>query len=144
MTTAQLSIFAALCVQVLLTLVIYLRLVRARMAGVKDPETDRARMGFDPMAWPMKSRLLSNSVISQFELPVLFYVGVLFAFQFGAAGWVVAVLAWLFVIFRIVHAIIHTGSNRIQARFLAFLGSFVCVAAMWVLLAVHVFSRGAV
>ena len=144
MTSAQLMIFGAVCAQVLLTMVIYLRLVRARFAGVKDPETDRERMGFDPMAWPMKSRLLSNSIVSQFELPVLFYVGVIFTYQFGAAGSVVAVLAWLFVAFRIVHAIIHTGSNRIQARFMAFFGSFVCVAAIWILLAAHVFSRGAV
>ncbi len=144
MTTAQMVLFAAILAQVALTIVIYLMLVRARFAYASDPANLKPELAYDQAAWPVKARQISNSVQSQFELPVLFYVGVLFAFQLGAAGWIAAILAWIFVATRIVHAVIHIGRNIVMQRFGFFIAGFVAVAVLWIYLAVHVFSMGAI
>lgn len=144
MTSAQLTLFAAVLFQVALTAVLYLMLVRARFAYAADKANVRPEMAYDQTAWPVPARQISNSVMSQFELPVLFFVGVLFAYNFGAADWISAIIAWLFVVLRIVHAFIHTGKNVVMQRFGVFLGGFIAVIALWIYVAVHVFSAGAI
>ena len=144
MTTAQLILFAAVLAQVALTAVLYLRIVQARAAILKDPATRKPEMAYDQAAWPLSARLIGNSLSSQFELPVLFYAGVLFAFQFGAAGWVAAILAWIFVATRVVHMILHTGKNIVPQRFGAFLAGFIAIIVLWIYLALHVFGAGAI
>jgi len=140
MSQAQLALFAAVLAQVALTSVIYVMLVRARYAALKDRSIARPEMAYDQSAWPLKTRLVGNSIASQFELPVLFFAAALFAFQFGAAGWVTAALAWIFVITRIIHAVIHIGSNVVPRRFAAFFAGFLAVVAMWAVIAFRVFT----
>ncbi|GJL92261.1 MAPEG family protein [Hyphococcus sp.] len=144
MTTPQLILFAAVFAQVALTLVVYLLLVRARFAYASDRANLKPELAYDQSAWPVSSRQIANSVTSQFELPVLFYAGVLFAFQFGAAGWLAAALAWIFVATRIAHAFIHIGKNIMMTRFQFFLAGFVMIAVFWINLAITVLTRGAV
>jgi len=134
MTEAGAWLFGAVLVEAGLTAALYLLLVRARFAAAKDPQTDLKRVAFDQSAWPLKARLLSNSVTSQFELPVLFYVGALFAFQFGAADLLLAGIAWAFVILRLLHAVEHTSSNVVMRRFSIFLAGFLALIAFWAVL----------
>ena len=47
-------------------------------------------------------------------------------------------MAWLFVLTRLLHAYIHTGSNFVRHRFNAFaLGVFILLA-MWIIFAVRI------
>ncbi len=144
MTSAQLALFGAVLAQVALTIVVYLLLVRARFAYASDPANVKPELAYDQAAWPVKARQISNSVQSQFELPTLFYLAVVFAFQTGAAGWLAAVLGWVFVVTRIIHAFIHLGKNIVMPRFMFFLVGFITVVVFWIYLAVHVFGAGAV
>ena len=48
------------------------------------------------------------------------------------------VLAWLFVLTRIVHAAIHIGPNKVRWRSPAFALGFLIVAVMWIKLFLHV------
>lgn len=136
MTQAGQLLFGAVLAQVALTVVLYLALVRARFSVPKSEL--RAEMAYDQAAWPVKARLIANSVTSQFELPVLFYAGALFAFVLAAPDMPLAILAWLFVVARIVHAAIHTGKNVVMQRFAVFLVGFVSLAVFWILLAIKV------
>lgn len=138
MTTATMLIFLAVLVQVLLTAAQYMRLLRARLAAVRAGGLDLPRLGYDPTAWPERPRLIANSVASQFELPVLFYLAVLFAFALGSVNWITVILAWLFVLSRIVHAAIHTGPNTIPPRLRVFLFGFVVVLVFWLYLTYRV------
>lgn len=138
MTTVTLLIFLAVLVQVGLTVVQYVRLLRSRLAAVKDGTADLSRIGYDPSGWPMKARLIANSVTSQFELPVLFYAAVLFAFALGAVGWIAVILAWLFALSRVIHATIHTTSNAVPARLRVFFFGFSVIIVFWLYLAFHV------
>ncbi|MBB5519933.1 MAPEG family protein [Amphiplicatus metriothermophilus] len=135
MTNAELWLFSAVLAQIALTAVLYLALVRARFSVPKAEL--RPEMAYDQAAWPTKARQVSNAVISQFELPVLFYAGALFAFVLGAASWTLVALAWAFVATRVVHAVIHTGKNVIMPRFFIFLAGFLLLIAFWIALAVR-------
>lgn len=140
MTDTQLALFAAVLVQIALTVALYAMLIRARFAAANDPATDRSRLAYDQAAWPLKARLVSNSVTSQFELPVLFYAGSLFAFILGGVDWIVVILAWVFVATRVIHALIHTTRNIVMQRFGAFLAGFIALVIMWAYLAIHAFA----
>lgn len=142
MTVTQQALFFAVLTQVALTSILYLLLVRSRFSLLKDKAAMRPEMAYDQGAWPMKSRLVSNAVISQFELPVLFYAAALFTFQFNAASWLATALAWIFVLSRIAHTAIHIGPNTVPARFSVFLVGFFAMAALWVNLALLVLRAG--
>lgn len=138
MTMPQTALFGAVLAQALLTIVLYFLLIRVRFAVPRSEL--RKEIAYDQSAWPVKARLVSNSVTSQFELPVLFYAGALFAFQFGVVDMILAAIAWAFVAARVVHAIIHTGKNVVMRRFGVFLVSFLTLILFWLWLAIRVFS----
>lgn len=140
MTTPELSLFGAVLAQAFLTSVLYLLLVRARFSVANDPSLDRERLAYDQSAWPLRARLIANSVSSQFELPVLFYAAAAFAFIFNQVNPTLAILAWLFVILRVIHAVIHTGRNVVIQRFGAFLLGFITLIIFWIVLAIQVYQ----
>jgi hypothetical protein len=67
-----------------------------------------------------------------FELPVLFYVACLIAMVRNLDGGLLAAFAWLFVIARVFHAIIHMGPNRLLWRMAAFAVGIIAVSGMWI------------
>ncbi len=66
-----------------------------------------------------------------FELPVLFYVVVVFAYITQAASLPLVVLAWAYVAVRAGHAYIHLGSNQLRLRRNVFLLGFGVLLLMW-------------
>ena len=66
-----------------------------------------------------------------FELPVLFYVLCLYFYVTATAGTAEVFAAWLFLLFRVVHSVIHCTANIVMARFLTY-----CAAAfaLWFML----------
>ena len=73
-----------------------------------------------------------NSFSNQFELPVLFYVLTILAYVTHHAGILFVVLAWVFVIFRLLHAYVHVTSNIVRLRGAFFGVSAVALAIMWI------------
>ena len=53
------------------------------------------------------------------------------------------ILAWIFVLARLVHAYIHTGSNVVLHRSMAIGVSAIALVAMWVIFAVRILITGA-
>ena len=66
--------------------------------------------------WPKHTLQVAYSFSNQFELPVLFYVLTILAYVTHKAGVVFVVLAWIFVIFRLLHAYVHTTGNVVRFR----------------------------
>jgi hypothetical protein len=89
---------------------------------------------------PPSSLFVRNNLANQFELPLLFHACCLALAVAGAVGNVAVVLAWLFVVSRLVHTAIHVTSNRIRFRQPAFIAGFLALAAMWVMLALHLLT----
>lgn len=91
-------------------------------------------------SWPERPKQISNAYHNQFELPVLFFILVAFAMITRKADLVFVVLSWVFVISRLVHALIHTTTNRVPRRFFAYVVGLFTIAIMWVYFAVQILT----
>lgn len=139
MTLPSQFIFLPLLLQILLTIVVYVALGVAKSRAIRAGQVDLARRALHADAWPESVQKINNNIRNQFEVPVLFYVLVVSLHQLGAAGPLAQGLAWLFVISRVVHAWIHTGSNTVRVRRPLFMFGCLIVLALAVLAAVAVF-----
>ncbi len=137
------SVLLPAAIQVALVFVLLGMMAKTRRdamsAGVR--KSDVALSGD---AFPARSRQIANCYANQFEMPVLFFLAVLFGIVLHQAGWLFVLLEWLFVACRIGHAVVHTTSNDIGLRGLLFLGSGVATALMWLLIVGGVFFGGVV
>jgi hypothetical protein len=140
----QIDILYPVFVQVLLTIVVgsMMAVARARAIGAMDRQRGNPDLALGRVVWPEDAAKRAASYSSQFELPVLFYAVVAFALIAKGADLLMLVLAWLFVLLRIVHAGIHVGPNKVRWRSPVFALGFVVVAIMWIKLFLHVVTRG--
>lgn len=130
----------AMAAQVLLTIAILVLMGRERVPRVMSGEIKVADIAVERSAYPLRAQLLSNNFDNQFQLPVLFYTGVLLAMITGGTGWVEAILAWLFVALRYVHAAIHVTTNRVHRRFAAYSAGLAVLALFWLWLVFRILS----
>ncbi|MDO9384910.1 MAG: MAPEG family protein [Hyphomicrobiaceae bacterium] len=124
--------------QVALTFVLMFSMAFSRTSALKRKDVRMADIALGQSNWPARTMQISNAFGNQFEMPVLFYVVVALAIVTGQVSLPLVVLAWAFVVFRALHAYIHTSSNYVPNRFYAFAGSVFSVLAMWVVFAAHV------
>jgi hypothetical protein len=80
--------------------------------------------------WPDKAKQASNAFDNQFQLPVLLFVASFAVLYLGPNVFEV-LLAWLFVLSRIVHAAIHVTSNHVIRRFSAYVFGYGVLIALW-------------
>ena len=66
--------------------------------------------------WPKRATQVANCFQNQFELPVLFYVLTILAIMTRHADFLFVVMAWIFVLTRLVHAYVHVTSNNLRMR----------------------------
>ncbi len=109
-------IFIPVIIQVALTLWLYIHLTIAKLRAVKSGEVDELRRALHNDAWPDSVLQINNCIRNQFEVPVLFYVLICTLWNIGGINIYVHIAAWIFVLSRIAHAIIHTGSNYVPYR----------------------------
>jgi hypothetical protein len=133
----QTAILYPVFVQIFLTLLVGALTGFGRVRLVRSGQVHPSEIALDNRNWPEDLRKLSNNYSNQFELPVLFYVLCIIAMLTGMADFVAIVLAWGFVLGRIVHAYIHTTNNRVPRRGIAFFFGATAVG----LLAVYLFLR---
>ena len=140
----QVAILYPVFVQVLLVVVVGMSMAAARARAIKTMDRQRGNpdLAMGRVAWPDDAAKRAASYRNQFEGPVLFYAVVAFALITKGADTLMIVLAWLFVLTRIVHAAIHIGPNIVPARATVFLVGVVTVLVMWIKLAMHVATAG--
>ena len=71
---------------------------------------------------------------------MLFYVLTILALVTRKAGIVFVILAWIFVIFRLLHAFVHVTSNNVNLRGPLFGMSAVVLAVMWIIYIIQIFT----
>ena len=103
-------IFWPVLVQILMTLLIYVRLIKVKIREMKAGRVDMARRGLHEGAWGDAVLQINNNIRNQFELPVLFYVVSIVLWLLHAVHWLAILAATAFVLSRIVHAGIHLSS----------------------------------
>jgi hypothetical protein len=130
-------ILAPLFVQVLLTFVVAYMLSRHRIrAGLRGEMPDQVALR-EPN-WPPHVRQVENNYLSQFELPVLFYVLTILAILTRHADLFFVLMAWVFVVLRIFHAYVHVTSNVMKIRGPLFFAGLVVLTIMWVVFIVRI------
>jgi hypothetical protein len=128
-------IFWPVLVQVLLSLFVYVALIKRKIAAMRAGRVDMERRALHDDAWPDDVMQINNNIRNQFELPVLFYVLAFALWAMHAVHWEAVVAASLFVLSRVVHAWIHISSNEVPARRRAFTVGWYLLAVMALLLA---------
>ncbi|OJF90337.1 MAPEG family protein [Pararhizobium antarcticum] len=131
------AIFWPVIGQVFLTFAIYFLMMKRRFGAVRAG-TAKAHDYKIPTIEPAPSATVARSLINQFELPVLFYVACLALYATAGVSIAALVLAWVFLLSRLVHAYVHVTSNRLMLRQRLFTAGFLAVFALWVLFAVHI------
>lgn len=112
-----------------------LKLGLSRFAAVKRGDISlKYYRTFNKGCEPDRLHILSRHVQNHFEVPPLFYVGVIMTYITDSVGAVAVIAAWSFVILRAVHTYIHLGGNNVTVRFACFAASMTCLAVLWLTL----------
>ncbi|MBJ6127610.1 MAPEG family protein [Microvirga splendida] len=137
------AVILPVLVQVGLTFILLFWMGRTRVGHLRSGEVRVKDVALGERNWPARVTQIQNAYHNQFELPVLFYALVALALITRQADMLFVAMAWLFVASRLVHAAIHTTSNKISRRFMAFLVGVLILAAMWVIFGIRIFAAEA-
>ncbi|EAT12203.1 hypothetical protein HF888_05305 [Bermanella marisrubri] len=107
--------------------------IRKRMV---NPKYYRVMSGYDEPAWLTQ---INRNYANLLELPILFYVLVLTALALNIQDTLVTMLAWLFVVLRVVHTCIHVTYNNTLHRMLVFAMSAIVLLVCWIVLVFSIF-----
>ena len=123
-----------------LTFSLLLWMALARRNTLVSKETRVRDIVLGQPNWPVRATQFAYAFSNQFELPVLFYVLTILAIITHHADIVFLVLAWIFVIPRIMQAYVHVTNNNVRWR-----GSFYGVGAlvllaMWIIFIVRILA----
>lgn len=111
----------------------------AVVAGQVDARFYKTYQG-DPE--PKQLAQISRHFVNLFEAPTLFYVVCILGIVVRVEAVYFHVLAWVYVAFRALHALIHVGQNKIQPRLAVYFASWVVLLAMWISLLIQVGAGG--
>ena len=127
-------IFWPAIAMVALTLVVWVRMYRTRIAQMKRERIHPQAVATSAQsAAKLTDSKAADNFRNLFELPVLFYLALVIAAQTGNVNLLTLTLAWAFVALRIAHSAIHCTYNKVYHRFYAY---FFGGAVLWILWAV--------
>ena len=80
---------------------------------------------------PEQINLSAENLKNLFELPVLFYAICIYLYVTNTVDTIYLLLAYVFVVMRIIHSVIQCTCNRVMHRFYAYLVSSI---ALWIMI----------
>lgn len=134
------AVLLPLFVEVILTFVLMLRMGALRSANYRSGAVTSDKIALRQPNWPPLTTQTANSFSNQFELPVLFYVLTILAWDTRHAGIVFVMLAWIFVICRILQAYVHVTSNNVTWRARFYSAGAVVLMVMWAMFIAEVLT----
>lgn len=124
---------------VLLTFCIMVVMLRGRIRAVRTGEANPGYYKtYQEGGEPREAAQFTRHVVNMFESPTLFYAAGVAGMVTGQNATVMLALAWLYVALRVVHAFIHTGSNKLMPRMRVYFGSLLVLLGMWGILVIGV------
>ena len=114
----------------LLTLAVWLYMYVRRIAFIKavNPTQEQlAPLEFARLSPPQVSNP-SDNLKNLFELPIVFYGLAIYLFVTKQVDMIYVAAAWVFVVFRALHSIVHCTANIVIVRFYLYL---VAAGALW-------------
>lgn len=136
-------ILLPLFAQVLLTAVVWFYMYYTRIREIIRGGINPQELAHAPRARELLKNVAgpSENLINLFEMPVLFYVAVIAVYMVGVVGIAYIVLAWLYVVLRVVHSIIHVTYDKVVHRFAVYVASSLVLWVFWGVFAFEIFNR---
>jgi hypothetical protein len=127
-----------LFVEVLLTFGVMFGMMYFRTSTLRRGETRLADISLREPNWPRRATQFGYAFANQFELPVLFYVLTILVIITRHADLLFVLLAWIFVLMRVLQAVVHVTNNNVRMR-----GAYYGVGAlilfiMWIIYIVRI------
>ena len=127
----------------LLVAVVLSRLRRMRFAAVRKGDVKASFYRAYPEGGePEVLRVVSRHFTNLFEMPVLFYVGVILTYVTHQVSWWMIGLAWGYVVLRYLHSWVHLTGNDVRTRFTVYFASAFVLLLMWASLFVRLVRAG--
>jgi hypothetical protein len=109
-----------------------------RTTTIQRGETRIESIALREPNWPPRATQFANAFANQFELPVLFYVLTILSIITHHADIVFVVLAWIFVLTRVLQAYVHVTSNNVRLRGAHYGVGALVLVIMWVIFIVRI------
>ena len=132
------TVLFPLFVEVVLTLVLAVWLGVLRTQAIRSGKVHPRDIALREPDWPTHVLQVGNAYQNELELPLLFYVLTILSIVTRHADLAFVLLAWVFVVLRLVRAYIHVTDNRVSHRGMVFGASAIVLAVMWVLFIVRI------
>lgn len=132
------AVLLPLFVLVLLTFVLGFWAAYLRVQAVRSGEVRPRDIALREPNWPPRVLKVLYAFLNQLELPLLFYVLTILAWITKQADLLFVVLAWIFVVLRILHATVHVTSNHLGKRAILFIAGAVVLSVMWLIFALRI------
>jgi hypothetical protein len=132
------AILAPLFVEVTLTFVLLLWMGSWRVSLVRSGQVHPGDIALREPNWPPRVLQIQNAFLNQFELPVLFYVLTILSLVTRHADLLFVLLAWVFVVLRIVHAFVHVTDNNVPRRGTVFIAAAIVLMVMWAVFMIRI------
>jgi hypothetical protein len=132
------AILAPVFVLVALTFALMFWMGGTRYASVNRGETQVRDVALGEPNWPPRVLQLGNAFNNQFQLPLLFYVLVILALFLRKADLLFVIMSWIFVVLRVLHAGVHTTTNRMIHRFSVYAVGAIVLLMMWIIFALRI------
>ncbi|WP_036484433.1 MAPEG family protein [Myxosarcina sp. GI1] len=120
----QESIFSPFFATIFLTLCVWVYMYIRRISFINSQKVKpQDLVGYNALAKlsPPQVSNPSDNLKNLFEIPVIFYAIVLYLFDTKQVDFIYLYAAWTFVIFRVLHSVVHCTFNLILLRFYLYL-----------------------
>jgi len=132
------TVLFPLFVEVVLTLVLGFWLSALRVDAVRSAKVHPRDIALREPNWPTRALQVGNAYHNELELPLLFYVLTILSIITRHADLLFVLLAWVFVVLRLVRAYIHVTDNNVPRRGMVFLAGTIVLAVMWAIFIVRI------
>lgn len=132
------AVLLPLFVEVALTFVLLYWMAYQRTSALNAGEINARDVDLRQPNWPPRMAQVANAFQNQLELPLLFYVLTILSLMTRHADLLFVVLAWIFVVCRLLHAYIHVTSNDVRHRGLAFGVGALVLTIMWAIFMIRI------
>ena len=125
-------------VEVLLTFGVMFGMMYFRTSSLQRGETRLRDIALREPNWPVRATQFGYAFANQFELPVLFYVLTILEIVTRHADLLFVLLAWIFVVMRVLQAWVHVTNNNVRVRGAFYGVGAIILVIMWLIYIVRI------
>ena len=109
-------LLGAVGAQLLLTFFLMFWMGISRINAIKNRQVTFGEIALSTDKYPKKTKQIANAFANQFQMPLIFYFGVLLSIFYANITWLEIIFACGFVILRYLHVFIHVTNNNLVWR----------------------------